>query len=149
MPLPVEDTTSQPPPPPSCSQVSTADVINSVKNNKDKDRAPASLLLFGNGDGGGGPTTDMLESLRRLAGAASSAGGAAGDIPQLEVCGPDEFFHRLEASSRDVLTWWVDGPVLFVFAYMFMTYAHVEIPAYVYPHVKFMIRFPQARRAVL
>ena len=42
-----------------------------MKNNRDKDRAPKSLLLFGNGDGGGGPTVDMCERLRRLGGGVS------------------------------------------------------------------------------
>ncbi len=58
------------------SKATVSDVLNSVRNNKDKDRAPASLLLFGNGDGGGGPTADMLENLARL----SVISDAAGDV---------------------------------------------------------------------
>jgi alpha-mannosidase len=38
-----------------------------VENFKDHDRATRSLYLFGWGDGGGGPTSEMLESARRLA----------------------------------------------------------------------------------
>ena len=51
-----------------------------MRNNRDKDRAPKSMLLFGNGDGGGGPTVDMCESLRRL------SGGVSG-LPEMRVTG--------------------------------------------------------------
>ncbi|GAX76602.1 hypothetical protein CEUSTIGMA_g4048.t1 [Chlamydomonas eustigma] len=115
------------------SQMSTTDVWNSVRNNKDKDRSPSSLLLFGAGDGGGGPTAEMLERVRRLSGAASrvvtsahkdkgdcsspclrcqsdtqlegEGGGAAGELPVLKMSGPTAFFQDLEAESRDLLTW--------------------------------------------
>lgn len=37
-------------------QANVEDVLSSVSQNKDKDRAPISMMLYGNGDGGGGPT---------------------------------------------------------------------------------------------
>ena len=92
-------------------QVTTTDVMNSVRNNRDKDRSPSSMLLFGFGDGGGGPNTEMLEKIRRLAGAATrgggseGGGGAAGELPALTIGGPTEFFQDLEANARDLLTW--------------------------------------------
>lgn len=42
------------------------ELIKSVKNNKDKAYANASLLVFGNGDGGGGPLPSMIERLNRM-----------------------------------------------------------------------------------
>lgn len=41
-------------------------LINTVKNNKDKGRANHSAVLFGFGDGGGGPTQLMLDRLQRV-----------------------------------------------------------------------------------
>lgn len=41
-------------------------LINTVKNNKDKGRANHSAVLFGFGDGGGGPTQLMLDRLKRV-----------------------------------------------------------------------------------
>ena len=86
------------------------DLLASLSNNKDKDRAAASFLLFGNGDGGGGPTAEMLEALRRLAGASAAAagascGGAFGALPPVAMQAPDEFFRELKEGSRDLLTW--------------------------------------------
>ena len=118
-------------------KVTATDVINSVRNNRDKDRSPNSMLLFGFGDGGGGPNAEMLEKLRRFAGASSLApapramgqtsraavatghsrdgggggggGGAAGELPSVTIGGPTEFFKDLEAKSRDLLTWLVES----------------------------------------
>ena len=60
------------------TQASVSDLLASVStHNKDGDRAPASLLLFGNGDGGGGPTEAMCEQLARL----GDPQGAAGHYP--------------------------------------------------------------------
>ncbi|RXN15318.1 alpha-mannosidase 2C1 [Labeo rohita] len=42
------------------------DLVNTVKNNKDKGRANHSAVLFGFGDGGGGPTQLMLDRLQRI-----------------------------------------------------------------------------------
>ena len=41
-------------------------LVNTVKNNKDKGRANHSAALFGFGDGGGGPTQLMLDRLQRV-----------------------------------------------------------------------------------
>lgn len=41
-------------------------LLNSVRNNKDKGRANHSAVLFGYGDGGGGPTQRMLQRLERV-----------------------------------------------------------------------------------
>lgn len=41
-------------------------LVNTVKNNKDKGRANDSAALFGFGDGGGGPTQLMLDRLQRV-----------------------------------------------------------------------------------
>ena len=108
-------------------------MINSVRNNRDKDRSPSSMLLFGFGDGGGGPNTEMLEKLRRFSSAAlpavvakkagqasgadasgvsddggSGIGGAAGELPSVTIGCPNDFFRDLEKNSRDLLTWFVD-----------------------------------------
>ncbi|EFJ52516.1 hypothetical protein VOLCADRAFT_115992, partial [Volvox carteri f. nagariensis] len=50
------------------AQADAHDILLTATNSKDKDRAPAGYMLYGNGDGGGGPTVDMCESLSRLAG---------------------------------------------------------------------------------
>nr|XP_015198938.1 PREDICTED: alpha-mannosidase 2C1 [Lepisosteus oculatus] len=42
------------------------DLLNSVRNNRDKGRANHSAVLFGFGDGGGGPTQLMLDRLQRV-----------------------------------------------------------------------------------
>ncbi len=57
-----------------------------VENFKDHDRATRSLYLFGWGDGGGGPTSEMLESARRLA--------DIDGMPRLDDAGPAAVLHR-------------------------------------------------------
>ena len=57
-----------------------------VENFKDHDRATRSLYLFGWGDGGGGPTSEMLESARRLA--------DIDGMPRLDDAGPPGVLHR-------------------------------------------------------
>ena len=42
------------------------EVLRGLRNNRDKDRTNASLLVFGNGDGGGGPLKPMIERLNRM-----------------------------------------------------------------------------------
>ena len=68
-----------------------------VENFKDHDRANRSLYLFGWGDGGGGPTTEMLESARRLA--------DHDGLPLLTMEGPRRFFTEAEAEIRDPAVW--------------------------------------------
>jgi len=68
-----------------------------VENFKDHDRSTRSLYLFGWGDGGGGPTSEMLESARRL----SHIDG----LPRLTMEGPRAFFAAAEAEIRDPAVW--------------------------------------------
>ncbi len=68
-----------------------------VENFKDHDRATRSLYLFGWGDGGGGPTSEMLESARRLA---DTEG-----VPRLEMQGPRQFFTEAESEIEDPAVW--------------------------------------------
>ncbi len=48
------------------SQCTPGELVNSVRNHKDKEYSNESLLVFGNGDGGGGPLASMIERLNRL-----------------------------------------------------------------------------------
>jgi len=68
-----------------------------VENFKDHDRSTRSLYLFGWGDGGGGPTSEMLESARRLA--------DVDGMPRLTMQGPREFFTDAESEIRDPTVW--------------------------------------------
>jgi alpha-mannosidase len=68
-----------------------------VENFKDHDRATHSLYLFGWGDGGGGPTSEMLESARRLA--------DTDGVPRLTMQGARQFFTEAEAEIRDPAVW--------------------------------------------
>ncbi|PNH11582.1 Alpha-mannosidase 2C1, partial [Tetrabaena socialis] len=79
------------------AQADAHDILATATGSKDKDRAPAAYMLYGNGDGGGGPTPDMCESLARLAGCRGLA--------SLALASPGDFFRCLEASSHDLLTW--------------------------------------------
>ncbi|GLC41223.1 hypothetical protein PLESTB_001525400 [Pleodorina starrii] len=79
------------------AQADAHDLLLTATGSKDKDRAPAAYMLYGNGDGGGGPTADMCESLSRLAGCRGLA--------SVSVAAPSQFFRRLEEGARDLLTW--------------------------------------------
>ncbi|GIL45800.1 hypothetical protein Vafri_2950, partial [Volvox africanus] len=79
------------------AQADAHDILLTATGSKDKDRAPAAYMLYGNGDGGGGPTVDMCESLSRLAGCRGLA--------SVSTVAPGEFFRRMEVASRDLLTW--------------------------------------------
>jgi len=68
-----------------------------LENFKDHDRATRSLYLFGWGDGGGGPTSEMLESARRLR--------DIDGVPELRMEGPRQFFTEAEADIRDPAVW--------------------------------------------
>ena len=72
--------------------VSVRELRFGVENFKDHDRATRSLYLFGWGDGGGGPTSEMLESARRLA--------DIDGLPRLDHGGPAPFFTEAEAEIR-------------------------------------------------
>jgi alpha-mannosidase len=77
--------------------VSVRELRYGVRNFKDHDRATRSLYLFGWGDGGGGPTSEMLESARRLA--------DLDDLPRLTMEGPRAFFTQAEADLRHPAVW--------------------------------------------
>ncbi len=77
--------------------VSVRELRFGVENFKDHDRATRSLYLFGWGDGGGGPTSEMLESARRLA--------DIDGLPRLVMEGPRRFFTEAEAEIDDPAVW--------------------------------------------
>uniref|UniRef100_A0A673NDW1 Alpha-mannosidase 2C1 n=1 Tax=Sinocyclocheilus rhinocerous TaxID=307959 RepID=A0A673NDW1_9TELE len=73
------------------------DLINTVKNNKDKGRANHSGFLFGFGDGGGGPTQLMLDRLQRVR--------DTDCLPKVQMSSPDVLFSQLESDSSLLCTW--------------------------------------------
>jgi alpha-mannosidase len=77
--------------------VSVRELRFGVENFKDHDRATRSLYLFGWGDGGGGPTSEMLESARRLA--------EIDGLPRLTMEGPRQFFTEAEDEIREPAVW--------------------------------------------
>ncbi|TPX41847.1 hypothetical protein SeMB42_g05381 [Synchytrium endobioticum] len=80
------------------AQCTVKDVVFGVSNNKDKEYSTASLMLFGNGDGGGGPLAPMIERTRRL----QSIAGLPATVKFRDA---NEFYHELEATSRDLAEW--------------------------------------------
>lgn len=77
------------------SRANVEEVLFSVSNFKDHERARESYLLFGYGDGGGGPTLGMLEQLRRM--------GDVDALPRTQIRSPQEFFERCAADLQDPL----------------------------------------------
>lgn len=77
------------------SLANVEEVLYSVSNFKDHERANESYLLFGYGDGGGGPTPAMLEQLRRMA--------DVDGLPRTQIRSPREFFARCAADLKDPL----------------------------------------------
>ncbi|XP_051548810.1 alpha-mannosidase 2C1 [Myxocyprinus asiaticus] len=73
------------------------DLINTVKNNKDKGRTNHSAALFGFGDGGGGPTQLMLDRLQRVR--------DTDGLPKVQMSSPDVLFSELESDSALLCTW--------------------------------------------
>ncbi|XP_060770876.1 alpha-mannosidase 2C1 [Neoarius graeffei] len=73
------------------------DLINTIRNNKDKGRANHSAVLFGFGDGGGGPTQVMLDRLQRV----QDSDG----LPRVQMSSPDCLFSELQADSGLLCTW--------------------------------------------
>ncbi|XP_031420687.1 alpha-mannosidase 2C1 isoform X2 [Clupea harengus] len=73
------------------------DLVNTLKNNKDKGRANHSAALFGFGDGGGGPTQLMLDRLERVA--------DTDGLPKVRMSSPDDLFTALEGDSGLLCTW--------------------------------------------
>lgn len=103
----------------------THQLINTVKNNKDKGRANHSAVLFGFGDGGGGPTQlmiDRLERVRDTDGLPKSVSYLSYSFPVVITCvmlneflivmssrvhmsSPDVLFSQLESDSTLLCTW--------------------------------------------
>ncbi|PKY21567.1 hypothetical protein RhiirB3_409571 [Rhizophagus irregularis] len=79
------------------SQCKVGELINSVRNHKDKEYSNESLLVFGNGDGGGGPLASMIERLHRM----KDIDGLA----KVEMGSAEEFYERLEKDSKELVTW--------------------------------------------
>ncbi|XP_028679248.1 alpha-mannosidase 2C1 [Erpetoichthys calabaricus] len=73
------------------------DLLNTVRNNKDKGRANHSALLFGFGDGGGGPTQGMLDRLERVM--------DTDGLPRVQISSPDKLFTALEANTSLLCSW--------------------------------------------
>lgn len=79
------------------SAVKISELIDTEKENKDRDRSHVGLLLFGHGDGGGGPTKEMIERL--------DAVKAYPGIPSVDFTGPKAFYKNLEVEGQELLTW--------------------------------------------
>ena len=79
------------------SNGSVSEVMNNVKNLRDKGRTECALLLFGDGDGGGGPQTDHVERLTRV----KDFDG----LPQVNFSTCHEFFEDCKATSNKLMTW--------------------------------------------
>ncbi|CAI2163478.1 3771_t:CDS:10 [Funneliformis geosporum] len=79
------------------SQCTPGELVNSVKNHKDKEYSNESLLVFGNGDGGGGPLASMIERLNRM----KDIDGLA----KVEMGSAEEFYERIEESSKELVSW--------------------------------------------
>ncbi len=73
------------------------ELLFSVRNFKDHERARESLYPFGYGDGGGGPNPEMLERLSRV----KDVDG----LPRVEMRPPIVFFERAEADIKDPVKW--------------------------------------------
>ncbi|XP_076122869.1 alpha-mannosidase 2C1 [Alosa pseudoharengus] len=73
------------------------DLVNTLKNNKDKGRANHSAALFGFGDGGGGPTQLMLDRLERVR--------DTDGLPKVQMSSPDGLFSALRSDSGLLCTW--------------------------------------------
>ncbi|KAF9960191.1 Glycoside hydrolase, 38 vacuolar alpha mannosidase [Mortierella alpina] len=79
------------------AQADVADMVRSVKNNRDLAFSNQSLLPYGNGDGGGGPQRAMLERLRRL----KDIDG----LPRCEMGGVEAFFESVEKEAQGLQEW--------------------------------------------
>ncbi|CAG8529788.1 12341_t:CDS:10 [Funneliformis caledonium] len=79
------------------SQCTPGELVNSVRNHKDKEYSNESLLVFGNGDGGGGPLASMIERLNRM----KDIDGLA----KVEMGSAEEFYERIEESSKELVSW--------------------------------------------
>jgi alpha-mannosidase len=76
------------------AEATVAELRRSVREYKDHERSPESLLPFGYGDGGGGPTPRMIETLLRVRDLQG--------VPVTTMQTVDSYFERLE-KVRDSL----------------------------------------------
>ena len=74
-----------------------AELLKSVRNFKEHDRASRSLLIYGWGDGGGGPSIEMLEKARRLR--------DFDGLPRLEPEKALKFFDKAREDADDLPVW--------------------------------------------
>ncbi len=89
-----------------CGQGDMNDILMSQTSFKDKGRSNCSLYLFGIGDGGGGPLPQMIGKLQRMKDVAG--------IPKVTLSeSVSGFYHHLEATSHDLMTW--DGELYLEF----------------------------------
>ncbi|HEY9075738.1 MAG TPA: alpha-mannosidase [Anaerolineaceae bacterium] len=79
------------------AEATVKDVVFSVNNFKDHERARESYMLFGYGDGGGGPTKAMIEQVQRMA--------DVDGLARVAMRSPEEFFQRCEADIQDPTVW--------------------------------------------
>ena len=79
------------------SAANVADIVKTVNNFKEHDRANESILIFGWGDGGGGPTPEMIEQIQRM----KDLDG----LPRVEIRTVEDFFERCEEDIKDPATW--------------------------------------------
>ena len=81
------------------AEAKVEDILECVKEHKDKDRSRRSLLVYGVGDGGGGPTQDMLKGLSLL----KDVDGLQARIHHED---PVKFYQDLEQrDGQKLLTW--------------------------------------------
>lgn len=73
------------------------ELVKSVLNFKEHDRASRSLLIYGFGDGGGGPSIEMLEKIRRER--------DFNGIPKVVQEKAITFFEKAEDDAKDLPVW--------------------------------------------
>ena len=79
------------------ASVDVKECLDTVRLNKDKDRCPYGLLVYGHGDGGGGPTEEMVVKVDLLKNAI---------LPHKIIHGDSvDFFKLIEKDKNVLLTW--------------------------------------------
>ncbi|SHJ75098.1 alpha-mannosidase [Rubritalea squalenifaciens DSM 18772] len=78
-------------------QMGAKDLMHSMHNFQENDRATAALIPFGNGDGGGGPTIDHIEKCRRW----EDFEG----LPKVKMGKVSEFFTEAKDDAIDLPVW--------------------------------------------
>ncbi|KAJ2807100.1 Glycoside hydrolase, 38 vacuolar alpha mannosidase [Coemansia furcata] len=79
------------------AQVTSGQLVDSVKNHKDIAYSNESLYLYGNGDGGGGPLEAMLERMRRV----EDVDG----LPRVKSAHPNEFYEHVKKTAKELVSW--------------------------------------------